>query len=103
MKTKMAGFLGAFVGSKAASRIGAASIALPAQTATSFRELLQKGLDPAQRLVVDAIQDESLFREVFLSPLKKTAGLPELSKQAGRRLNAWLATLQEENNREEEK
>lgn len=56
-----------------------------------FKDLIDSGVrDPASRLLIDAVQDEKLFREVLS---KRIGDKMELSKPATRRLNAWAASV----------
>lgn len=89
---KIAGFMGAAYGAGVSKRMGVGTIQIPGQMADSFREALKKGIDPAQRLIIEAVQDEQLFKDVLMSPLVNG----KLSKKATRTLNAWLATTLEE-------
>lgn len=90
--TKLAGFMGAAYGSSISRRMGVGTIQIPGQTADAFREMLKKGIDPAQRLIIEAVQDEKLFKDVLMSPLVNG----KLNKKATRTLNAWLATTLED-------
>jgi hypothetical protein len=59
--------------------------------AERFRSLGRAGLlNPAKRLVIDALQDENLFKEVLMATIENPTG--PLTPQATRRLNAWAAS-----------
>lgn len=82
------GILGAAHGRRVSSALGGGTIQIPGIFAEKFRQLGSLGMvNPAKRLIVDALQDEKIFREVLMAPV--TSG--EVSKQTARRLNAWAA------------
>jgi len=81
------GVLGAAYGRQVSSNLGGATIQIPSMFAEKFRSLGVSGLiNPARRLIVDAMQDEKLFRQVLM------AKDPEkLSPEATRLFNAWAS------------
>lgn len=81
------GILGAAYGRQVSSNLGGATIQIPSMFAENFRQLGVSGLvNPARRLIVDAMQDEKLFKQVIM------AKDPEnLSPEATRIFNAWAA------------
>ena len=84
------GILGAAFGRETSSNLGGGTVQIPGIMAERFRSLGRAGLlNPAKRLVIDALGDERLFREVLL-PSVNNPGSP-LSAQGTRRLNAWAA------------
>jgi len=62
-------------------------------TASLFRDLGAKGLtNPAKRLIIAALNDEALFREVVMGQTPDpSAPVGQLAPAASRRLNAWAA------------
>jgi hypothetical protein len=84
------GILGAAFGRQTSSNLGGGTVQIPGIMADRFRSLGRAGLlNPAKRLVIDALGDEKLFREVLL-PSVNNPNAP-LSAQGARRLNAWAA------------
>jgi hypothetical protein len=84
------GILGAAFGRHTSSALGGGTVQIPGIMANRFRSLGKAGLlNPARRLVIDALQDEKLFKEVLLAVIRE----PEkpLSAVAVRRFNAWAA------------
>ena len=57
-----------------------------------YKDLLNKGIDPARRLIMDAVQDEQLFEDLLMAEVSGDLTQP-LAAPVKRRLNAWLATL----------
>ena len=87
----LAGIMGAMSGHRMNRVLGAGgNIQIPGMAADRARDLLKKGLDPAKDLLMAAVQDDKLFREVLLAKVEPDGTLP---KEATRRLNAWMATL----------
>ena len=83
----LAGLIGAVQGTRVANLLGGGRIAIPQMMADRFRALTQAGIaNPAERLIEDALQDETLFREILLRPITE-----ELPREAMNRLNAWIA------------
>jgi hypothetical protein len=83
------GVLGAAYGREVSTRMGGGTVQIPGIFANRFRELGAAGMgNPAKRLIVDALQDEKLFREVLMGSADASGNLPEA---ATRRLNAWAA------------
>ena len=82
------GIMGAAFGRATSSSLGGGTVQIPGIMAERFRGLGRMGLlNPAKRLVIDALQDEKLFRDVLLPSIKNpTAPLSEIGT---RRLNAW--------------
>lgn len=64
------GVLGAAAGRRSGRQIGiGGTVQIPGIIANRFRELGRAGVNnSAQRLIVEAIQDETLFREVLMAP-----------------------------------
>ncbi len=90
MVTVLARLLGARSGTTIAQRTGIGGIQAQAIMSERFKDLLAQGLDPARDLVMRAVQDEKLFKEVLLAEIAPDGSIPE---QARRRLNAWIATM----------
>lgn len=89
--TMLARLLGAAYGRHVGQQMGAGgTVQIPAIFSERFSALLKKGIDPSRQLLVDAVQDEKLFRELLMARVTPKGEIPE---QAKRRLNAWLATL----------
>lgn len=89
--TMLARLLGAAYGRHVGRSMGAGgTVQIPGMFADKFKSLLQQGIDPARQLLVDAVQDDKLFRELLLARVTPENKLPE---QATRRMNAWIATL----------
>ena len=88
--TVLARLLGARSGTTIARKTGIGGIQAQAIMSEHFKSLLAQGLDPARELVLRAIQDEMLFKEVLLAKITPDGKIPE---QATRRLNAWLASV----------
>ena len=83
----LAGLIGAVQGTKVANLLRGGRIAIPQMMADRFRALTQAGIaNPAERLIEDALQDETLFKEILLRPITG-----ELPREAMNRLNAWVA------------
>lgn len=81
------GVLGAAYGRQVSSSLGGATIQIPSMFAEKFRQLGVSGLvNPARRLIVDAMQDEKLFKQVLMAK-----NPDKLSPEATRLLNAWAA------------
>jgi hypothetical protein len=92
--TMLARVLGAAYGRSVGQRMGAGgTVQIPGIFSDKFKDLLQKGIDPARQLLVDAVQDEKLFKDLLLARVTPRNELPETAK---RRMNAWLATLPQE-------
>lgn len=87
------GILGAAYGRQVSTTLGGGTIQIPGMTASLFRELGAKGLtNPAKRLIIAALNDEALFREVILGQAPAgQAPAGQLAPAASRRLNAWAA------------
>jgi hypothetical protein len=84
------GILGAAFGRQTSSNLGGGTVQIPGIMAERFRSLGRAGLlNPAKRLVIDALGDEKLFREVLMASVNNPTA--PLSQQATRRLNAWAA------------
>lgn len=88
--TVLARLLGARSGTSIAGKTGIGGIQAQAIMSERFKDLLAKGMDPGRELVMKAVQDEKLFKEVLLAEIAPDGKIPE---QARRRLNAWLATV----------
>ena len=85
----LAGILGAAQGRILSQQLGGGTVQIPGIMAENFRKLAAGGIiNPAQKLLEDAIQDEDLFREILLNPMNE-----EFSEKATRRLNAWAVGL----------
>lgn len=83
------GVLGAAYGRQVSTRMGGGTIQIPGIFANKFREMGMSGLvNPAKRLIIDALQDEKLFRQVLMAKPDEKGDLP---KESVRRLNAWAA------------
>lgn len=79
------GILGAAYGRNVSSNLGGGTVQIPGIFADKFRQLgIQGMVNPAKRLIVDAMQDEDLFKRVLMA--KDPENLPE---EARRLLNAW--------------
>lgn len=82
------GILGAAYGRQVSTNLGGGTVQIPGIFANRFRELGAAGLaNPAKRLIIDALGDERLFRQVLMATPVNGA----LNQQANRRLNAWAA------------
>lgn len=80
---------GAQIGRVIAARTGGGTVQTPGIVSGKVRELLRKGVqDPARRLLIDAINDEKLFRSLLVDASK-----PEGARFVTRQLNAWAAVL----------
>lgn len=92
----IASVAGASAGRQWARVTGSAgTVQIPGIFAQRFRELVQSGVaDPASRLLIDSVFDESLYREVLLAPI---TARNEVSQTASRRLQAWTASVLLEN------
>lgn len=89
----VAGLAGAASGRHLARALGfGGTLQAPELMSRRFRQLADAGVhDPVMRLIVDAIRDERLFRELLLAPLQETG--QGLTAVARRRLNAWAAVV----------
>ena len=87
------GILGAAYGRQVSTTLGGGTIQVPGMTASLFRDLGAKGLtNPAKRLIIAALNDEALFREVVMGQtLEPAAPAGQLAPEVSRRLNAWAA------------
>jgi hypothetical protein len=87
--------LGAAYGRRVTTAIGSGAVLqIPAATASLFRDLGAKGLaNPAKRLIIAALNDEKLFRQIVMGQGVDAAagGTSQLTPEASRRLNAWAA------------
>jgi hypothetical protein len=82
------GVLGAAYGREVSTRMGGGTVQIPGIFANRLREMGAAGMgNPAKRLIIDALGDERLFRDVLMAA-SETGALPE---SATRRLNAWAA------------
>jgi hypothetical protein len=88
--TVLARLLGARAGTNIAERTGIGGIQAQAIMSERFKDLLAQGLDPAKDLVMRAVQDEDLFKNLLMAEVSPTGEIPE---SARRRLNAWLLTI----------
>lgn len=88
--TVMARLLGAASGTRIARLTGAGGIQSEAIMSQTYKNLLDKGIDPARKLIEDAVQDEKLFKDLLMVKVPEGQEIP---KEARRRLNAWIATL----------
>ena len=89
--TVLARLLGAATGTRIARLTGAGGIQSEAIMSQSYKNLLQKGLDPARKLIEDSVQDEKLFKELLMQKIPEGGKVP---KEVRLRLNAWIATLE---------
>jgi hypothetical protein len=86
------GILGAAYGRQVSTVLGGATIQIPGMTASLFRNLGAKGLtNPAKRLIISALSDEQLFRQVVMAQTPDPSVAAQLAPEASRRLNAWAA------------
>jgi len=87
------GILGAAYGRQVSTGLGGGTIQIPGMTASLFRDLGAKGLtNPAKRLIIAALNDEALFRQVVMGQgLDPATPVGQLAPAASRRLNAWAA------------
>ena len=88
------GILGAAYGRQISTNLGGGTIQIPAYTASLFRDLGASGMaNPAKRLIVSALGDEKLFRQIVMGQGVDAAagGTSQLTPEASRRLNAWAA------------
>jgi hypothetical protein len=86
------GILGAAYGRQVSTVLGGATIQIPGMAASLFRDLGAKGLtNPAKRLIVAALNDEQLFRQVVMAQTPDPSAAGQLAPEASRRLNAWAA------------
>lgn len=81
--------LGGVVGREVSTLLGGQSLVIPAVASAQFKKLGAAGLiNPARRLIVDAMQNPALFRQVVLNSfvLKRP-----LNREGTRLLNAWAS------------
>ena len=79
--------IGAQVGRVVARRTGGGTVQTPGIIASRVKQALESGVtDPAKKLLVAAIGDDSLFRALLTE-----AATPASQKFVRRQLNAWLA------------
>lgn len=79
---------GSILGAVMGRRMGTGTIQVPGIMAKEFNRMAEEGFSiPAETLIIDAMQDEKLFRELLLS--QSVNG--ELSKKARKRFGAWVA------------
>lgn len=90
LATVLARLWGAHTGSVLAKLTGTGGIQMQAIMSERFKGLLRKGIDPSKQLLIDAVQDEKLFKDLLMARVTPDNKLPEV---ATRRMNAWLATL----------
>ena len=100
MIQRIAGIFGAAVGRNVSRAAGSGgTVQIPGQTANMARDMVSAGVkDPATKLIKDAIQDETLFRDVLQRGIKDG----KLTERASRRLNAWMAGVLAERGIEQE-
>lgn len=82
--------LGARSGTVIAGKTGIGGIQAQSIMSQAYQDALQKGLDPANNLIKAAIQDEDLFKKILMADIAPDGSIAEPVK---RRLNAWIATL----------
>lgn len=87
MATVLARMLGAAWGSRIARNTGTGGIQMQAIMSDRMKKMLDAGLDPARKLIEDAVQDEALFKNLLMAKVRPDG---KISKQAERRLNAWI-------------
>lgn len=87
--------LGAVGGRRLGQRLGSGgTVQIPGEGAKRFSQMLESGvIDPARRLLSDAVQDEKLFKDVLKAEISPSGELPD---KARRRLNAWAAGVMAE-------
>jgi hypothetical protein len=82
----IAGVTGAQIGRKVAEATGGGTVQTPGIMAGIFRRMTANRIqDPARRLLIDAVQDEDLFKAL----IAKTTD-PKQREAARRKLNAWV-------------
>lgn len=88
----IAGVTGAAAGRRATAAMGGGgTVQIPGIFANRFRELVDAGVPrPMERLIQDALADETLFRELLNAPIGPGG---EISRNAERSLNAWAAAV----------
>ena len=80
---------GAQVGRVVAARTGGGTVQTPGIISTKVREALARGVrDPAKKLIIDAVGDETLFRALLTE-----ATTPQKEAFVRKQLNAWLAGI----------
>ncbi|MQA65042.1 MAG: hypothetical protein GEU76_03940 [Alphaproteobacteria bacterium] len=85
----IAGVTGAQLGRKVAEATGGGTVQTPGIMAGIFRRLTASRIqDPARRLLIDAVQDEDLFKAL----IAKTTD-PKQQEFARRKLNAWAVAV----------
>ena len=86
------GILGAAYGRQISTSLGGGTIQIPGYTASLFRDLGASGMgNPAKRLIVSALGDEQLFRQIVMGQAADAGAETGLTPEASRRLNAWAA------------
>jgi hypothetical protein len=92
MVSLVARLLAAQTGRVVASRMGGGTVQTPGIFVGKAREVLERlSVDPAARLVADAVQDATLFRALMTRTRR-----PEQAARVRRRLDAWLAGVLQE-------
>ena len=85
--TALAGVMGATFGRQFASLTGGGTVQVPGIFANRFRDMLNAGVvDPAKRLIIDAMQDEQLFKHTLNIRIKGD----ELPPKTRKVFNAWV-------------
>lgn len=87
MATVLARMLGAAWGSRIARNTGTGGIQMQAIMSDRMKKMLDAGLDPARKLIEDAVQDDALFKNLLMAKVRPDG---KISKHAERRLNAWI-------------
>ena len=89
---------GAASGRKFASVSGSgASIQMANYGAKRFQELGLAGIqDPGRKLIIDTVEDETLFREILQSNVDD----PQAAARTKRRLNVWFAAVYAEHSKD---
>lgn len=84
----IAGIGGAQLGRIVAGQLGGGTVQTPGMVANEFRNrLLRATQEPAERLLIDSISDEKLFKSLLLG------NTPEETKAFRKQLNLWLVGI----------
>ena len=83
----LARVLGAWSGRNLGRMTGAGgTVQIPGMFATRAQKMLERGMDPAQKLITDSVTDEGLFRILVGTKIDSDGRIPDAAR---RRIQAW--------------